>query len=326
MRLTDDPADDSTPDFAPDGSQIAFRSERVGGGVYVVSALGGPARLLAPMGRNPRFSPDGRRIVYWVGQPRGGNVGGESALFVLALSGGTPVRVLSDFSVTHEAVWSPDGGSLLVLARRDLTSPLDDVYDWWWVPLDGRQAAKTRVMALPGLRGLEPVPRTWGASGVMFSDGQNLWSVAVSPTSGRPEGAPRRLTAGAGEYVDPTTSRDGQIVFSVRSSLRVVDPCRFPTRCSRRPACTQTGIPFRDAPAYRATGRSSCSSEGLESTEKSGRGISVRIDRSRCFGSRPQPCSMPRFRLTVLALATRFQQRTPLALAMSWRSPAERRA
>ena len=41
MRVTQDSADDSDPAFSPDSSQIAFHSEREGGGVYVVSALGG---------------------------------------------------------------------------------------------------------------------------------------------------------------------------------------------------------------------------------------------------------------------------------------------
>ena len=47
LRLTDDPADDVTPDFSPDGSQIAFRSERGGGGVYLsirAGRLGPPYR------------------------------------------------------------------------------------------------------------------------------------------------------------------------------------------------------------------------------------------------------------------------------------------
>ena len=67
LRLTDDPADDSAPDFSPDGNQVVFRSERNGGGIYVVPALGGPARLIAQDGRRPRFSPDGSRIAYWSG-------------------------------------------------------------------------------------------------------------------------------------------------------------------------------------------------------------------------------------------------------------------
>jgi hypothetical protein len=63
VRMTDDPADDSAPDFSPDGTQIVFRSDRNNGGIYLMPALGGPARLIARDGRGPRFSPDGTRMI-----------------------------------------------------------------------------------------------------------------------------------------------------------------------------------------------------------------------------------------------------------------------
>src|SRR5207244_9612836 len=50
LRLTDHPADDYLPSFSPDSSQIVFRSERDGGGIYIVPALGGEGRRIAPKG------------------------------------------------------------------------------------------------------------------------------------------------------------------------------------------------------------------------------------------------------------------------------------
>ncbi len=53
VRLTTDPATDEMPSFSPDGSRIAYRSAREGGGVWIVNALGGEERLLAPRGDAP---------------------------------------------------------------------------------------------------------------------------------------------------------------------------------------------------------------------------------------------------------------------------------
>jgi hypothetical protein len=83
IRLTSDAADNVQPDFAPDGTQIVFRSERDGGGIYSIPTLGGEARLIAPHGRNPRFSPDGSRIAYWVGDRQA-----SSVIYLVAASGG----------------------------------------------------------------------------------------------------------------------------------------------------------------------------------------------------------------------------------------------
>jgi eukaryotic-like serine/threonine-protein kinase len=71
IRLTTDAADESDPSISADGTKVAFRSERQGGGIYVIPALGGEPLLIAPGGRNPRFSPDGRRIAYWTGRESG---------------------------------------------------------------------------------------------------------------------------------------------------------------------------------------------------------------------------------------------------------------
>ena len=227
LQLTSDPADDHSPDFSPDGSQIVFRSDRSPGGVYIMSAFGGPARLIAADGRTPRLSPDGTQVAYWTGQFRGDPTVVPAATFVLPLTGGPPRPLLSDFVVASYPLWSPDGRSLLVLGRRDRTSPAAEVLDWWWVPLDGRPSSKSGAMDLLDLRratAVEQVTRgNWTSAGVMFSVSGSLWSLPISPESGRVAGGPTRLTFGTGQTLGATSSRDGQVVFAIADSERVIE-------------------------------------------------------------------------------------------------------
>ncbi len=60
-RLTSNPAIDSSPSFSPDGSQIAFVSNRQGSPqIFVMSANGGAAKRVTFQGKynqTPRWSP-----------------------------------------------------------------------------------------------------------------------------------------------------------------------------------------------------------------------------------------------------------------------------
>ncbi|HSB10607.1 MAG TPA: protein kinase [Blastocatellia bacterium] len=58
--------DDTQPAFSPDGAYIAFRSERDGGGVFVMGASGESVRRLSDRGPayHPAWSPDSQEVIY----------------------------------------------------------------------------------------------------------------------------------------------------------------------------------------------------------------------------------------------------------------------
>ena len=114
IRLTFDGAGNTTPDFSPDGARIVFRSNRDGGGIYEIPAFGGEARLLARDGLDPKFSPDGSQVAFWIGAPNVA-VPGSGAVWVVPSAGGPPRRIGSSFTDARYPIWSPDGKHLLLV-------------------------------------------------------------------------------------------------------------------------------------------------------------------------------------------------------------------
>jgi len=236
IALTADPADDHEPDVSPDGSLVAFRSERSPAGVYVAPALGGTARLIAPGGSSPRFSPDGGSIAFetrTLYAPIA--VGNTREVFVVPASGGTPRAVATNLVNAGAPTWAPDGRSLLVLGRQGRTGA-DVALDWWRVPLDpAAPAVASGIFRQLGAQGFRlaadtvtlPSPGAWTAAGVVFSgttggdETLHLWRIAVDLETGRASGPAVRLTQGTTFDRWPALSTSGRLAWSAQVSAHL---------------------------------------------------------------------------------------------------------
>ena len=196
-RFTTGPRRDTSPRWSPDGSRLAFVSEREPkkkGQLYVMPARGGEPTRLTDLRHGvsaPQWSPDGTRLVFvarvggWE-EPEAEEEKGKSRppriittlryrwngegftydrrphVFVVPAAGGD-VRQLTEGDHDHgDPVWSPDGRWIAFTSARHAERDRDDVSDVWIVSADG--------------------------------------------------GAPRRLTASAGPTVHPRFSPTGEAV------------------------------------------------------------------------------------------------------------------
>jgi Tol biopolymer transport system component/DNA-binding winged helix-turn-helix (wHTH) protein len=232
VRLTFDGAGNTAPDFSPDGARIVFQSNRNGGGIYEVPALGGSARLVARGGLNPKYSPDGSQVAYWVGtEAVSAAVPGNGAVWVVAVTGGASRRIGAHFSAARQPIWLPDGKHLLFLGYTSSRAYENSNIDWWTAATDGDSTVRTGVyealvragllpkvsIARPELRPPAALsPGCWSAisNSVVFSFQRDLWEIDVSPQTGKVSGALNRLTAGTLSASYPSCTPAGSVAFT----------------------------------------------------------------------------------------------------------------
>lgn len=118
-RLVDNLGSDNESDWSPDGRRFIFKGDPVNEAedeIYVRNADGsGQVRLTTTGGNaDPRFSPDGTRILF--GSTRDS---GNSQIYVMNADGSNQTRLTSNGFVDIEPMWSPDGTQIAFVSNRD---------------------------------------------------------------------------------------------------------------------------------------------------------------------------------------------------------------
>ncbi len=198
--------DDSQPAFSPDGKLIAFRSERDGGGIFVMGATGESVLRLTDAGHNPAWSPDSSEVAY----------------ATEGVSG-------PDSRWTTSQIWAVN-----VLSRnKRLISPGDAVQPNW--SPNGQRIAYWRLNN-GGLRDIATVPARGGTATAVTDDtamdwdpvwspdgrhlyfssnrggSMNVWRVPIDESSGRVLGAFEPVTTPSLYSADLSFSHDGTLL------------------------------------------------------------------------------------------------------------------
>jgi serine/threonine protein kinase len=219
----DSTADDTQPAFSPDGKLIAFRSERDGGGIFVMNRNGSSVRKIAPSGYNPAWSPDSARIAYAeesITRPedRSGRI---SKLWVVDVASGSQ-RPLGDQDGVQPQ-WSPNGEYLA----------------YWAIDRDGdRDLWTARVSGGPPTRITRDQFLDWNP--VWSPDGDwlyfcsnrggsmDIWRIPMREGFGEARGVPEPVRSPAQYPAHLTFSRDGRrMAYSSQITTGHISAVRF---------------------------------------------------------------------------------------------------
>jgi Tol biopolymer transport system component/serine/threonine protein kinase len=127
---------DVEPRLSPDGSRIAFASDRTGHiEVWTADSDGSNqvqlTDLKASISAGPRWSPDGHHIVFLSTV-----IGGQQEIFVIPSSGGPPRRLTENPAHDTAPAWSHDGNWIYFGSNRS------GDFQIWMMPFTGGEAVQ----------------------------------------------------------------------------------------------------------------------------------------------------------------------------------------
>src|SRR3954463_13816630 len=155
------------PQWSPDGTKVAFASNRDGNlEVYVVNANGtGLVNLTKNPAddSSPAWSPDGRRIAFET------NRDGQDEIYVMNADGSSPGN-LSAFPLDEfNPAWSPNGQTIVFERDRDGTN-----HDLWAISPSGGPASAHRLTTAANDSNPDWSP---DATRIVYQRGDELWTM-----------------------------------------------------------------------------------------------------------------------------------------------------
>lgn len=213
------PGNDTHPAFSPDGERIAFRSDRNGGGIFVMGATGESVRRLSDVGQyyHPAWSPSGKELLYTEENVVGPSDRGMSLRRLWLVNITTLDKKVVSTDDIAQPQWSPNGHRLAFWnttkgGQRDL----------WTMPAPGRDGEKVRVTD-DEATDWNPVWSPDGQYLYFASDrngGMRLWRIAIDEQSGRVLGAPELVPTPSAYSQHISLSRDGKRLAFAKTETR----------------------------------------------------------------------------------------------------------
>jgi Tol biopolymer transport system component len=202
-RLTTDPTAtpfvDEQPSWSADGSKIAFRSTRGGGGIYVMNADGTGITRIAD-GREPSLSPDGSKIAF---------TSADNDIYLMNADGTGVKQLTTDPAQDTKPSWSPDGSKIAFTSGRvdDDTTTDTDIYVM--NAADGSGVIRLTNDPVNNL-GANDVASSWSPDGSRIAFQSNRGFIPPEIYSMKADGTDlQRLTNNGILDVEPSWSPDG---------------------------------------------------------------------------------------------------------------------
>jgi imidazolonepropionase-like amidohydrolase/Tol biopolymer transport system component len=207
-------------DVSPDGKEIVFD---LLGDIYSIPAAGGEAKVLRgghAFEVQPRFSPDGKKILFT------SDAGGGDNIWVMDRDGSNARQITKEtFRLLNNGVWSPDGE--YIIARKHFTSTRSlGAGEMWLYHISGGNGVQLTTRKNDQQDVNEPVASPDGRY-VYFSEDMypgGFFQYNKDPNNqifairrvDREKGTVETITGGPGGAVRPQVSHDGKLLSFIK--------------------------------------------------------------------------------------------------------------